>query len=91
MDRTQALQPKLKLTWFLRFLQMISSVFFFNTPNVHHTRLSELWLDRVVIGEQWERFVVERLREWKDTSLLVCFFFFFFCVAVFDIYYRGFV
>jgi len=70
MDSTQVIGPPREEGWVLRLLQMFSSFLLFNTPNVHHMRLKRLWLGRVVMSVQWEKFIRGLLDEWSETSLL---------------------
>jgi len=70
MDCDQVIGPPREEGWVLRLLQMFSCFLLFNTPNVHHMRLKRLWLGRVVVSVQWEKFINGLLDEWSETSLL---------------------
>ncbi|KDQ18392.1 hypothetical protein BOTBODRAFT_641510 [Botryobasidium botryosum FD-172 SS1] len=70
IDRGQMIGVAKQDTWILRCLQTFARVLLFNTPNAHHLHLKRLWLGRIVMSEQWEKFAKELLTEWSETTLL---------------------
>ncbi|KDQ18360.1 hypothetical protein BOTBODRAFT_171215 [Botryobasidium botryosum FD-172 SS1] len=62
--------PEKQAGWILRGLEVFSCLLLFNTPNSHHMQLKRLWLGKVVMSIQWQKFIRELLEEWSETSLL---------------------
>jgi len=70
IDRTQVVKTELEETVFLRLLQWFSFFILFNAPNAHHERLRNLYLEKIVYREQWQKLAGHLIQEWTDTSLL---------------------
>ncbi|KDQ18393.1 hypothetical protein BOTBODRAFT_641516 [Botryobasidium botryosum FD-172 SS1] len=70
IDTAQLVGPARKATWALRLLQIFSYIAMFNIPSIHHSHLERLWLGKIVLSRDWEKFAERLLAGWREITLL---------------------